>query len=184
MRRARTPRIGTAAPREVRRLLRQFGARSRDLPAVLAAFGVDEEPARRLLDRLERAGYVRRDPHRPEALRWCRTAEGATLARAGTGRPLTRARADRLLQGVLRRVAEINRKPYFLCRVAVLGVFGAYLTHAPTMDTIDLVVRIAPKPPAPGTTDAVFRPDRRLRYWRLQKLLPRDEWPHWRERHV
>jgi hypothetical protein len=81
-------------------------------------------------------------------------------------------------------VAEINRKPYYLCHVTAVGVFGAYLTDAPLLDVLDLVVRIAPKPPTPGTNDEVFRPDRGLPYWRLQKLLPRNEWPRWRERHV
>jgi hypothetical protein len=81
-------------------------------------------------------------------------------------------------------VAEVNRNPHYLCRVVALGVFGTYLTDAPTLDTLDLVVRIVPKPPAPGTADAVFRPDRALPYWRLQKLLPTNEWPRWREYHV
>ena len=161
MRRARTPRIGTEAPREVRQRLRQFGAVSRDLPSVVVACGVDDQEAHRILDRLIRAGYVRPDPDRPDELRWCRTEPGDALARAGMGPPLSRARAARMLQGVLRRVAEINRRPYFLCRVTALGVFGEYLTDAPTIDALDLVVRIAPKPPAPGTTDAVFRPERR-----------------------
>ena len=79
--------------------------------------------------------------------------------------PLSRTRAERLLQRVLRRVAEVNRRPYFLCRVTAVGVFGGYLADAPTIDALDLVVRIAPKPPAPGTSHEVFRPDRGLPYW-------------------
>jgi|OpeIllAssembly_1097287.scaffolds.fasta_scaffold235579_2 hypothetical protein len=103
---------------------------------------------------------------------------------AGVGRPLSRARVERMLQGILGRVGEINRKPYFFCQVTAVGVFGSYLTAAPVLDQLDLAVRIVPKPKAPGRTDAVFRPDRTLPYWRLQKLLPRAEWPRWRARHV
>ena len=184
MPRVRAPHIGPWATMDVRQLLRQFGPMSRNLPSVMATFRVDDQEAHRILNRLYLAGHVRRDPAWPEDLQWYRTAQGDALAQADSGPPLSRARADRLLQGVLRRVAEINRKPHYLCRVAAVGVFGAYLTDAPLLDVLDLVVRIAPKPPAPGTTDAVFRPDRHLPYWRFQKLLPRDEWPRWRERHV
>ena len=184
MRLGRGARIGPWSALEVRQILRRFGAEARDLPAVLAALRVPEREARRVLARLGRAGYLRRDPERPDAPRWCRTPRGADLAQACVGWPLSRARAERMLQGVLRRVADIHRNPYFLCRVTAVGVFGSYLTDAPVIDELDLVVRIVPKPPAPGTTDTVFRPDRNLPYWRLQKLLPRAEWPRWRERHV
>jgi len=78
----------------------------------------------------------------------------------------------------------VNARPHFLCRVTTVGVFGSYLTEAPTIEELDLVVHIVPKPPAPGTPDVVFRLDRGLSYWRLQKLLPRHDWPRWRDRHV
>ena len=184
MRLDRVARRAQGSARDVRRLLRRFGAEARDLPSVMAALRVPERDARRVLTRLARAGYLRRDPERPEALRWCRTPRGDALAQAGVGRPLSRARADRMLQGVLRRVADINRNPYFLCQVTAVGVFGTYVTDAPLIDELDLVVHIVPKPPAPGSSDEVFRPNRRLPYWRFQRLLPRHEWPHWRERQV
>jgi hypothetical protein len=156
----------------------------RNLPSVMATFRVDEQEAHRIVNRLYRAGYVQRNPAWPDDLQWYRTAEGDALAQAGSGPPVSRPRAERLLQGVLRRVAEIDQKPHYLCKVVTVGVFGAYLTDAPRLDVVDLVVRIVPKAPAPGTTDTIFRPDRDLPYWRLQKILPRDEWPRWRERHV
>ena len=165
-------------------MLRRFGAEARDLPSVMAGLAVTQQEARRVLTGLHRAGYVMRDPDRREALRWHRTPAGEEFAQAPLGRPLSRARAARMLQGVRRRVAAVNERPHFLCRVTAVGVFGSYLAEVPTIDELDLVVRIAPKPPAPGTADVVFRPDRHLPYWRLQNLLPRDEWPRWRERHV
>jgi len=184
MRRTQPPRPGEISVREMQQQLRHFGAVTRDLPSVRGALRVDEPEAHRILDRLARVGYVQRDPNRPEELCWRRTAAGEALARDGLGPPLSRARAERMLQRVLERAAEINRKPHYLCRVVTVGVFGAYLTDAPILDCLDLVVRIAPKPPTPGSPEAVFRPDLRLPYWKLQKSLPRPEWPHWRERHV
>lgn len=176
--------IRTPSRLDLQPLLRQFGAVSRDLASVRAVFRVEAPDARRILTRLVRAGYVRRDPDRPDERCWRRTARGDALADGAVWRPLSRARAERLLQAVLRRVEVVNAKPHFLCQVVAVGVCGEYLTDAPTVDTLELVVRLVPKRPPAGSADAVFRPDRALPYWRLQKLLPPYEWLHWRERHV
>jgi DNA-binding MarR family transcriptional regulator len=180
----RRTRIDRWSAREVQQLLRQFGAEARDLAAVMAVLGVSQMEAHRMLNELSRAGYVARDPASVDEPRWHRTREGDEFAETGLGPPLSRARAERLLQRVIRRVVTVNRQPHLLCRVTAVGVCGAHLTEAPVLEALELVVRIVPKPPAPGTANAVFRPDRRLPYWDLQKQLPPDEWPHWRERHV
>jgi hypothetical protein len=184
MPRERQRRSGEWSPLEFRQVLRRFGAETRDLPSVMAGLGVTEQEAHRALNRLYRAGYVRRDPARPAERCWRRTPAGAAVAQATVAPPLSRARAARLLQGVLRRVATINAKPYFLCRVTAVGVFGAYVTEAAVVDELDLVVNIAPKAPPPGTRDAVFRPDRILPYWTLRRRISSDDWSAWRERHV
>jgi hypothetical protein len=137
-----------------------------------------------MLTELSRMGYVERDPASAEPLRWRRTPAGEAVAAARKGSSLSRARADHLLESFLRRVATVNWNPYFLCRVTAVGVCGSYLTEALVLEALELAVRIVPKPPAPGTSDEVFRPDRRLPYWHLQKLLPPDDWPQWRARHV
>jgi hypothetical protein len=150
----------------------------------MAIFSISEREAHRMLTELSRVGYVERDPLSAEPLRWRRTPAGEAVAAVRRGLPLSRAGAERLLQGVLRRVATVNRNPYFLCRVTAVGVCGSSLTVAPVLGALELAVCIVPKPPAPGTADEVFRPDRRLPYWHLQKLLPPDDWPQWRARHV
>jgi hypothetical protein len=180
----RRTRIDRWSVREVQQLLQRFGAEAQDRAAVMAVFGVSAMEAHRMLMELSRAGYVARDPGSAEDLRWRRTREGDEFAETGLGPPLSLARAEQLLRRVLRRVVTVNRQPHFLCRVTALGVCGEYLTEAPILEALELVVRIVPKPPTPGTATAVFRPDRRLPYWWLQKQLPPDEWPHWRERHV
>ena len=180
----RRTRIDRWSVREVQQLLQRFGAEARDLPSAMAVFGVSQMEAHRMLTELSRAGYVARDAASGDLLRWHRTRDGDECAETGLGPPLSRARAERLLQRVVRRVVTVNRQPYFLCRVTAVGVCGAYRTEAPVLEALELVVRIVPKPPAPGTAGAVFRPDRRLPYWHLQKQLRPDEWPHWRERHV
>jgi hypothetical protein len=165
-------------------MLRRLGPELRDLPAATAVLGMAPAEARRVLTLLARAGYLVRDPNIGRAVRWRRTPAGEAVAAAPLGRPFSRARADRLLARVLTRVATVNRQRHFLCRVTAVGVFGAYLTESPSVAELDVVVQIAPKPPASGTADTEFRPDRHLPYWRLQNLLPPAEWPRWRERHV
>ena len=97
----------------------------------MAVLGVPAGEARRVLATLSRAGTLRRDPTRPHTLRWVRTPAGAEFAEAALGRPLSRARAERIFRQILRRVDQINRKPHYLCRVTAVGVFGAYLTEPP-----------------------------------------------------
>jgi len=170
---------------KVRQMLRRLGPGSRNLEEVVTALGEDSNGAHRALNFLFRQGYVRRDPEAPHELRWRRTLAGDEVAAATVRQPLSRARADRVLQAFLRRAAEVNRRPYFRCRVCAVGVFGDYLTLSEdsTLDTLDLVVQLAPKPPRPGDTSG-GRPLSRVPYWRLQKILRPEEWPDWEKLHV
>lgn len=184
MRVDRNRRIGRWPSLEVRQMLRRLGTEARDLPTVALRWGMREAEARRTLAALGRLGYVARDPDPAHAAPWRRTRHGDELAGASISRPLTRAQARRMLTRFLRRVAEVNRKRHFLCRVTAVGVFGSYLTDTLAIDELDIAIQVVPKAPAPGTGHAVFRPDRSLPYWRLRRLLTPREWPRWRERHV
>ena len=117
------------------------------------------------------AEYLVVDPARSPVLCWIRTPAGAAFAETPLGRPLARARADRLLQRVLRRVAEINRKPYYRCRITAVGVFGSYLTAAPVLDELDLAIRLVRKSAVPG------RSPRRWPVVEMERHLPPREWP-------
>jgi len=179
----RATQIGGLPALEVRRMLRRFGAGSQDLPGVMAALGVSQDGAHRALNRLYRAGLVEQDPDAASELRWRRTPAGDALAAATIRRSLTRARAERLLRAFLRRVAEVNRSPYFRCRVRAVGVFGDYLTEISPLNKLDLVVRLVPKPLRPGDTHR-GRTLPRAPYWRLQKSLRPEQWPDWEQLHV
>ena len=157
MRHDRTARLGTWSALEVRQMLRRFGAEPRDLPSVMAGLAVTHQEARRVLTGLQRAGYVRRDPTRRDALRWYRTPAGEACAQAPLGRPLSRARAQRLLQGVLRRVADVNARPHFLCRVTAVGVFGSTSRRSrpSTNSTSWSGLRRSPRPRGPPMWSSV-----------------------------
>jgi hypothetical protein len=154
------------------------------LAAAAGRLGVRETEARRVLAMLRRLGYMAWDPDPGSAAPWVRTGNGDEVAAASICRPLSRARVERILARFLRRVAEVNHKPHFLCRVTAVGVFGSYLGGTPSIDELDVAIQVVPKRPTPGTDHAIFRPDRSLPYWRLRRLLTANEWPRWRERHV
>jgi hypothetical protein len=183
MRLDRNAKIGGMPALEVRQLLRRFGEGPRDVPEVMAALGVDWHEAHRVVNLLYRLGYVEGDFEAGQELRWRRTPMGDRVAAATVTRPLSRARADRVLQAFLRRVAEVNRRPYFRCRVSAVGVFGEYLTEVSIIEELDLVVQLVPKPPRPGDSPG-GRPRSRLPYWRLRKVLELDQWPDWEKLHV
>ena len=124
----RDARLSLWSALEVRQLLQRLGAASWDRPALLAAFGMSRIEVGVLLRTLFGAGYLVVDPARVQPLCWIRTPAGHAFSETPLGRPLSRARADRILQAVLRRVAEINRKPSCRCRITAVGVFGSYLT--------------------------------------------------------
>ncbi len=179
----RTRQIDGVPVLKIRRLLRKLGPDSQDLSGVMAALGVGEMAAHRALNRLYRAGLVQRDPDRPAELRWRRTPAGDSLAASKIRRPLTRARAEQLPQAFLHRVAEVNRRPYFRCRVNAVGVFGDYLSEVSLLRHLDLVVRLEPKPPRPGDLHG-GKAVPRVPYWRLQKFLRPEQWPDWEQLHV
>ena len=183
MRLDRATQIGGVPALKVRRMLRRFGADPQDLPGGMAALGVSQDGAHRALNLLHRAGFVERDPDATGELRWRRTQAGDELAAARFRRSLTRSRAERLLRAFLRRVAEVNRRPYFRCRVSAVGVFGDYLTEVSPLNKLDLVVRLVPKPLRPGDTHR-GRAVMRVPYWRLQKSLRPEQWPDWEQLHV
>ena len=175
---------GTGRPWRCGRCSGDSAQTSRDLPSVMAGLGVTEPEARRVLNRLSRAGYVRRDPDRPDAAALAPHAGGRGVRRRRPSGGRCRGPGPSACCRASSAGWPRSTGPHFLCRVTAVGVFGSYVTGAPVIDELDLVVRIVPKPPAPGTADEVFRPDRRLPYWRLQKPAPAHDWPRWRERHV
>ena len=48
-----------------------------------------------------------------------------TFSAASAAKPVTRATAERTLAQFLERVAEVNRNPYYLARVARVVLFGS-----------------------------------------------------------
>ena len=69
---------------------------------------------------------------------YCLTVKGHAFSNARIGKPMTRAKAKTLLEGVVERAATINALKPGLVRS--IDVFGSYTTEKELLGDIDLVV--------------------------------------------
>jgi predicted nucleotidyltransferase len=104
---------------------------------------VDEAAAAQTLERFAEAGYLEiaeRDRH---GSWWLTTVRGNALASASFAKPITRATAQRHLDGLLERVRTYNAdrsKPYTVARVTV---FGSYLDKSQDrLGDLDLAIQV------------------------------------------
>jgi len=107
---------------------------------------ITQEQALELLAELERQGFVVQCPPREqEEPRWEHTVHGNALANASAARPATRQTADRIFTEFMQRVHTVNQDPYYLYKVSRVTLFGSYLSNAPTVNDIDLVIELERK---------------------------------------
>jgi len=67
-------------------------------------------------------------------LEWETTVRGGALTMASFLRPIPRAKADRLVDGLLARVRHYNGEPDLPLLIFEIGIFGSYLD--PTVDVV------------------------------------------------
>jgi len=90
-----------------------------------------------MLTQLEQAGYLvsRQVPLQyGGGLEWETTVRGGALTMASFLRPIPRAKADRLVDGLLARVRHYNGEPDLPLLIFEIGIFGSYLD--PTVDVV------------------------------------------------
>lgn len=146
MRINRTTRAAGYPARVIRDLLRGLGESVWEVDAVAARLHVGRPAARKVIDHLLTAGYVRVDTKVPSRGPWfARTPKGTRLALASAAQPLTRVSAERLLQAFMERVTAMNDNPYYLYRVSKVVLFGSMLTAKPRVSDVDVAVELKPK---------------------------------------
>lgn len=74
------------------------------------------------------------------------TQLGIQAGAARIGKPLSREKAEKLLEGVLQRAREWNSFPAVGARVKDIHIFGSYLTDAPLLGDLDLIVDFERQP--------------------------------------
>lgn len=127
---------------KIRRLLRRFGNWSYSDGYLEEVLGISAAAARRLRRDLVAEGYLQRDASASgkAAAYWKVAMAGAGLAMASAARPITRATATKRLEAFLERVAVVNATNDFAQRVARVAIFGSYLTEAPRVNDVDLML--------------------------------------------
>lgn len=73
------------------------------------------------------------------------TEKGRHLGVTRANPPISRAKADLLLQELLERVREVNRSKEYVYKVVKVGVFGSYLTNASVLGDLDVAVALERK---------------------------------------
>ncbi|WP_263723430.1 hypothetical protein [Defluviimonas sp. WL0075] len=143
-----------------------------------SAFSLSPVAAKAKLNELAEAGYVAFECTLADGRElFSRTTKGSALAKAKFVKPIPRAKAEALLQGVLERVAEINGSPAFIHSVDRLSVFGSYLSETSELGDIDLIVEDSFKSELGDrwkvTEEHARRSGRRFRNWLDARSYPR-----------
>ena len=103
---------------------------------------ISPKKANRLINELNRRGYI--EPiriYRQKQL-YRKTLKGSTLGLASAAKPVTRKTANRIFSEFMDRVRQVNSDPSFLVKVKKILVFGSYLTDALRINDIDVAVEL------------------------------------------
>ncbi len=73
------------------------------------------------------------------------STRGQALANASAAKPITRKTADRLLQGFIERVHDLNSRPEYLFRVESVALFGSMLSDTDRLGDVDLAIELQSK---------------------------------------
>jgi hypothetical protein len=111
-----------------------------------------------LATQLEQAGFLEGRPASRSGQReWNTTLAGGALTMASFLKPISRAKAEVLLAGVLERASAYNAdetKPHLITEIAV---FGSYLRPEVTeLGDLDLAVTYGPRSPDSDSSDALL----------------------------
>lgn len=134
------------APLRIRALLRAGRGGSWTLTLVRHELRVKRSEAARIIRALVRLGYIAPSPlGTVDEPHWQNTLEGNAFANARASAPISRVKAERLVEELLDRVRKVNAEPYYLYGVRRVVVFGSFLGTKPTLGDIDLVIELEAK---------------------------------------
>jgi hypothetical protein len=147
--------------RELMRLLREVAHSTSALSDRLPR---DDEHRRNAVERLATDGLIEptedwnsfmeladdESPSDPSVVLWTTTISGNAIAKARIGSPISRVKAQQLLDGVLQRAEEVNRSTDWLHWVEAIVLYGSFATvgDGPVGDVdvgVDLGLRLPPE---------------------------------------
>ena len=111
---------------------------------------ISPKKANRLVNELNRRGYIEPIRIYRQKQFYRKTLKGSTLGLASAAKPVTRKTANRIFSEFMDRVSQVNSDPSFLVKVKKILVFGSYLTDALRINDIDVAVELTWKENHPG----------------------------------
>jgi hypothetical protein len=125
---------------QIRQLMRETAGRSITLRYVREILSCTKPRAERVLNQLEKAGFV-------EPLREYReaTTKGNALAMATAAAPLRRETAERLIEDLIDRARLLNADDKWAYRVRILVVFGSYIRGVERPNDVDIGGELRPR---------------------------------------
>jgi hypothetical protein len=150
--------VAGVAPETARNIARACHDHWRTTTAIADRVRVPATELTKLLEQLTDAGYLQRQDDRHSArTEWNTTITGGALTMASFLRPISRARAGKLLAGVLERADEYNADDAKLYVITELAVFGSYLrADAAELGDLDLAVTFTERRSGANDPETVF----------------------------
>lgn len=144
--------IAGVTNRQIRDFLRSCGSyvSARYLASRLK---LSDDRAEALIRALTERGLLRDEGVVDGTATYALTSEAGAWGSAKFTKPITRARADELVKGVVARAERINGDPDLTHYVAEMRMFGSYITDATSLGDVDLEVRFEKRP---GLGDVVL----------------------------
>lgn len=136
---------------ELRRLLRCLARRDVfSIERVRRVHSVTRRAAEGVIRDLLAAGYIEPlEDSVGSAPLWQLTPQGGAFTIASAAAPIRRATAHRLVRDLLDRIDAVNADADLLFRVTEAVVFGSYLRDQPTIDDVEVGIRLRSRLP-PG----------------------------------
>jgi predicted nucleotidyltransferase len=128
---------------KVRKLLRRVNNTDEwEDDFVVNRLKISPEKANRLINELNRRGYIEPSRIYKQKKFYRKTLKGSTLGLASAAKPVKRKTANRIFSEFMDRVKQVNSDPSFLVKVKKVLVFGSYLTDALRINDIDVAVEL------------------------------------------
>jgi predicted nucleotidyltransferase len=155
---------------QIRQLMRETVGRSITPRYVREILSCTDSGATRVLNRLEKAGFV-------ESVRgyWEATTKGSALAMATAAPPLRRETAERLVRELLGRARLMNADNTWAYRVRMLVLFGSYARGVERPNDIDIGCELHPR----WSGEKQQRTEQERRDKRGGRFRNMSEWAAW-----
>lgn len=125
---------------QIRQLMRETVGRSITLRYVREILRCSDAAATRVLNRLQKDGFV--EPARGHLEP---TTKGSALAMATAAPPLRRETAARLIAGLIERAHALNADERWAYRVGMIVVFGSYVRGVDRPNDVDIACELRPR---------------------------------------